>query len=99
MFLLKDLNKRCGRRGKLFGAFVAKIPIFNSQKSTSMKKLSILLLVAVAVFVLSNCSSSKKAATPPPRKMTYATDLQPAIMANCSPCHVPSKGGNKKAYD
>lgn len=67
-----------------------------------MKKLFLLLTLAGAVFVLANCGSSKKAAAttpPPPPKMTYAGHMETLVMANCSPCHIPAKGGNKKAYD
>ena len=45
---------------------------------------------------LVNCSSSKKMAVP---KTTYATDVSAVVMTNCSPCHIPAKGGNKKPYD
>ncbi len=30
--------------------------------------------------------------------LTYTTNVQPTIVANCSPCHIPPKGF-KKAYD
>ena len=32
-------------------------------------------------------------------KLTYENNLQIVIMANCVPCHIPAKGGNKKPYD
>lgn len=66
-----------------------------------MKKLSILTVFAAMLVVLSNCGPSKKAtaeALPPP-KMTYAANLQAVITEKCAPCHIPSKGGNKKPYD
>jgi len=31
-------------------------------------------------------------------KVTYMADIQPTIVANCSPCHIPPKG-SKKALD
>ena len=62
-----------------------------------MKKLCILLLLA-APFALQFCSSSKKAAKAQPM-LTYTTDIQPLIVANCSPCHIPAKGGRVKALD
>ena len=67
-----------------------------------MKKLLLLSTVLGAVFILSNCGSSKKtaSATPAaPAKLTYETNMTTVIAANCSPCHIPAKGGNKKAYD
>jgi len=68
-----------------------------------MKRYSVLLiLLAVTVFVFSYCKSSKKAmaaAKAEPAKLVYQNGLQTVIMANCSPCHIPEKGGKKKAYD
>ena len=61
-----------------------------------MKKLTLFLFVLmVAVFQF--CSSSKKIQAPP--KMTYATNLQPTIAGNCSPCHVgQAKSGHLDTY-
>ena len=60
------------------------------------------LLSAGAIFgvlILSNCNPSKKIADTPPPKLTYRSNLSTVIMNNCSPCHIPAKGGRKKAYD
>ena len=62
-----------------------------------MKKLGILLLLA-APFILQYCTSSKKAAKAPVL-VSYTARVQPIILANCSPCHIPAKGGRVKAYD
>ena len=35
----------------------------------------------------------------PPPKLVYENGLQTLIASNCSPCHIPAKGGRKKAYD
>jgi len=64
-----------------------------------MKKVFVLSGLASALLVLTNCDPSKKAAATVVPKMTYEGDLQAAIAGNCSPCHIPAKGGNKKAYD
>jgi hypothetical protein len=68
-----------------------------------MKKFFILAAFSASVMVLTNCNSTKKtAASPPPEakpKVTYESGVQAAIVGYCSPCHIPSKGGNKKAYD
>jgi hypothetical protein len=64
-----------------------------------MKKMFIVLGLAISLIVFSNCNSGKKAASKPPPKTTYATDLSVVIMNNCVPCHIPAKGGRKKAYD
>jgi hypothetical protein len=63
-----------------------------------MKKLLLLAVISTAVIVFSNCHSAKKAAAAVP-KPTYETNMQPLIMGNCVPCHVPAKGGRMKAYD
>lgn len=66
-----------------------------------MKSYSVLFLLVATVFVFSYCSSSKKATaskTETP-KMSYANSVQTLIVGNCSPCHIPEKGGRKKAYD
>ena len=55
-------------------------------------------ILSFSVFILSNCHSAKKATSDSP-KVTYESAIQTLVMGNCSPCHIPSKGGNKKAYD
>jgi len=65
-----------------------------------MKKFLILSGIAVAALVFANCNSAKKtASTPAAPKSTYATNMTSVITTNCTPCHIPAKGGNKKAYD
>ncbi|MGZ8518414.1 MAG: hypothetical protein ACXWWD_13745, partial [Chitinophagaceae bacterium] len=32
-------------------------------------------------------------------KTSFANSVQSIIVGNCSPCHIPEKGGRKKAYD
>ena len=65
-----------------------------------MKRYPVLvILLALTAFVFSYCKSSKKAqAAKPaePAKVAYQNGLHTVIMANCSPCHIPEKGGNKK---
>ncbi len=62
-----------------------------------MKKIVVLsLLVMMAVF-LSYCHTAKKASAP--AAVTFEKNVQPIVLASCAPCHVPSKGGNKEAYD
>jgi mono/diheme cytochrome c family protein len=64
-----------------------------------MKKTLAATLMAGALLVFSNCNPGKKAASKPVPKTTYTTDLSVVIMNNCVPCHIPAKGGRKKAYD
>jgi hypothetical protein len=62
-----------------------------------MKKIYVFAGMAVLALGLTYCSSSKKAAKIP--KTTYTANLSTVIAGNCAPCHIPSKGGNKKPYD
>ena len=57
--------------------------------------------IAILSLALTYCSSSKKAAKAAAAapKATYTSTLSPVMAEKCSPCHFPSKGGNKKAYD
>ena len=65
-----------------------------------MKKYFALAATALTVIIFSNCHSAKKAqAETIVPKLTYEHDLQPVIAQNCSPCHIPAKGGNKKPFD
>jgi cytochrome c553 len=65
-----------------------------------MKKVISVSVMALAVLVLTNCSNGKKvAAAPVVAKTNYTTDVQTIVMAKCSPCHIPAKGGNKLALD
>ncbi|MBI5857082.1 MAG: hypothetical protein HZB42_05475 [Sphingobacteriales bacterium] len=66
-----------------------------------MKKIFAITTAFMSLILLTQCDPSKKIAeTPPPTpKLTYNTNLSTAIMNNCTPCHIPAKGGRKKAYD
>lgn len=66
-----------------------------------MKKFFVLTGSFTALVFFTQCGPSKKLAEapPPPPKLTYATNLSTAILNNCTPCHIPAKGGRKKAYD
>jgi len=63
-----------------------------------MRKYFILPGVILSVLVFANCNETKKLAKTAP-KSTYTADLSVVIMNNCVPCHIPAKGGFKKAYD
>lgn len=69
-----------------------------------MKKYFIFASLAFGTLALSYCSSSKKTADAPKAavaapKSSYAVNIESMIAGNCAPCHIPAKGGNKKAYD
>ena len=71
--------------------------LLKTKKIYRMKKIYVFAGVAVLAMSLTYCSSSKKAAAAP--KTTYTANVSTVIAGNCAPCHIPSKGGNKKAYD
>ena len=62
-----------------------------------MKMFFTLTALIITSLVFSYCSSSKKIAKVP--KLNYESNLQTLIAANCSPCHIPAKQGNKKPFD
>ena len=63
------------------------------------KKIYVLALLTSAV-LLQFCSSSKKikASKMAASSVTYTENVNPIIINNCSPCHIPTKG-NKKPLD
>jgi cytochrome c553 len=69
-----------------------------------MKKIYVFAGMSVLALCLTYCSSSKKAAKKAEAeaaaapKTTYS-HVSTVIAGSCTPCHIPSKGGNKKAYD
>ena len=63
-----------------------------------MKKIIVFISLAIVALTISYCSSSKKTAKTPV-KLNYETDVKAVVEANCSPCHIPSKGGKKEALD
>jgi hypothetical protein len=68
------------------------------EQRIQMKAFTLIAIMAVLVILLSNCHGSKKAMATTP-KVTYEDNLKPIIAANCTPCHIPAKGGFKRAYD
>jgi mono/diheme cytochrome c family protein len=64
-----------------------------------MKRYYVLLLLIATAVIFSYCSSGKKASKGAVPKMVYENSLQTLIVGNCSPCHIPQKGGQKKSYD
>jgi hypothetical protein len=68
-----------------------------------MRKYTVLFFLMGMVLTFSYCNPSKKSTgtteTMLPPKSTYESGVAVLIQDNCSPCHIPSKGGFKKAYD
>jgi len=69
-----------------------------------MKNIFIVVTLFV-VLLFAACSKKTSpgktaAAEPPkPKTTTYAVDVLPLIQMKCSPCHLPSKGGNKANFE
>lgn len=69
-----------------------------------MKKYFVMGAALAGVILLSNCHSAKKTAgkttaMPTMPAVTYHSNMESVIASNCSPCHFPSKGGNKTPFD
>ncbi len=69
-----------------------------------MKKYaSLIVLIIMSVFIISNCNTAKKStatvAPPVPVALSYAANIKSVVAATCAPCHIPAEGGNKKALD
>jgi uncharacterized membrane protein len=66
---------------------------------------NVFLTMTVFIFLLfaacsKKTSPGKTAAEPPKAKATtYAVEVLPLIQMRCSPCHLPSKGGNKPNFE
>jgi hypothetical protein len=63
-------------------------------------------VISLSVIVFASCHSKKKAMTEPtansttnPSAVSYAVAVKSIVATNCSPCHIPAQGGNKKALD
>jgi uncharacterized membrane protein len=68
--------------------------------TNKMKNCSYLLVIIAAIISFTRCNTSKKASTvQAPAKITYEADMVAVIQQHCSPCHIPSNGGRKKAFD
>ncbi len=83
------------------GIYVAIFSLLSVSNLTNMKKYFVLTGIAIIAIVFSNCNSTKKAvaAAAVVPKSTYTSEVSAVVMSNCSPCHIPAKGGNKKPYD
>ena len=58
------------------------------------------ITLAVSALVLCNCHTSKKTAksTTAPA-VTFSGNVKSLVETKCAPCHIPEKGGNKKALN
>ena len=62
-----------------------------------MKKVFTFSFIITTALLLANCGSSKKAATA--SGATFSKEVTTVLHSHCAPCHIPSKGGKKTAYD
>lgn len=61
-----------------------------------MKKISVvLMLIVIAIFT----ACTKKASPARIIPTTFAVNISPLVQAKCTPCHLPSKGGNKADFE
>lgn len=68
-----------------------------------MKKNAFILML-FAITVIAACSKKSNpgktvAEAPKVIPTTYTVDITPLIQAKCTPCHLPSKGGNKASFE
>jgi hypothetical protein len=63
-------------------------------------------VISLSVIVFAGCHTKKKATTEPtanaaanPPAVSYAVNMKSIVATNCTPCHIPAQGGNKKALD
>jgi mono/diheme cytochrome c family protein len=62
-------------------------------------------VISLSVIVLAACHHKKPQTEPTtntttnPSAVSYAVNMKSIVADNCSPCHIPAKGGNKKALD
>ncbi len=63
--------------------------------------LSVTVFVVLVFAACSKKISPAKTVSEPPKIImtTYAVDILPLIQMKCSPCHLPSKGGNKPNFE
>ena len=59
-----------------------------------MKKVLLFVVFLCTVLVFEFCSHSKKAQVSVP-KLSYASEVQPVVASNCSPCHVGAQARSK----
>lgn len=63
-----------------------------------MKKYS-LPLVIVCISLFTYCNPARKAAAVAAPTVFYDTEVKSLVETKCTPCHIPSKGGRKEAFD
>ncbi|MBL0183084.1 MAG: cytochrome c [Chitinophagaceae bacterium] len=57
------------------------------------------LIIFVSCAKKTGPANSSAAEAPKPKATSYTTDVLPLLQARCTPCHFPSKGGNKANFE
>ncbi|MBK8520923.1 MAG: cytochrome c [Chitinophagaceae bacterium] len=55
--------------------------------------------VLILILIIGFAACSKKSNPAKVKSITYSGDILPLLQAKCSPCHMPSKGGNKANFE
>lgn len=61
-----------------------------------MRKMTMVALLIAGSLLFVQCGSSKKATA---SKTSFSKDVVSVFQTKCAPCHIPSAGGKKMAYD
>ena len=62
-------------------------------------------VISLSVIALAACHHKKPQTEPTanaatnPSAVSHAVSVKSIVASNCSPCHIPAQGGNKKALD
>jgi len=61
-------------------------------------------ITLVTFIIFASCAkktapAGSTAEAPKPKSTSYTTDVLPLLQARCTPCHFPSKGGNKANFE
>jgi hypothetical protein len=59
----------------------------------------VFMAIAFATLVAFISCAKKTTATAAVKPTSYTTDVLPLLQVKCSPCHIPSKGGNKANFE
>ena len=65
-------------------------------KKICMKYFSFILTL---IIFIGFAACSKKSNPAKVKSITYTGDVMPLLQAKCTPCHMPSKGGNKANFE
>jgi hypothetical protein len=64
-----------------------------------MKYIFFVLTITGITFFAACSKKNNPGKTPKVVPTTYTIDIAPLVQAKCSPCHLPSRGGNKASFE